>query len=340
MSLNGLSLRELEYLVAVAEHGHFGRAAEACHVSQPSLSAGVRKVEDLLGFRVFERTSRTVLLTRRGGVAVDRARQAIVAAEHFLSTAPASGDPLSGRFVIGAIATIGPYLFRHVLRPLRREHPKLDLIIEEGLTSHLIDRLREGALDAVILSPPVADEGLVIEPCYRERFHLAEPSRETARDPARDPAPNADADLAPANLAELDMQGAVLLEEGHCLRDQTLSICASAGIRPRQTAMSLETLKAIVAAGTGFSLIPETATDDTLGGLVRYRPFSDPRIGRTVALAWRRSRSEDDDVRSLLALLRRAAPPGAVPIGGGRAEGFDNDRSEADNRAVQKGGRP
>lgn len=327
MSLSGLSLRELEYLVAVAEHGHFGRAAETCHVSQPSLSAGVRKVEDLLGFRIFERTSRTVLLTRRGAVAVDRARQALAAAEHFLSAKPPSGDPLSGRFVIGAIATIGPYLFRHVLGPLRREHPGLDLIIEEGLTSHLIDRLREGTLDAVILSPPVADEGLVIEPCYRERFHLAEP--------VGDPSPT-----GPANLTDLDMQGAVLLEEGHCLRDQTLSICSAAGIRPRQTAMSLETLKAIVAAGTGFSLIPETATDDTLGGLIRYRPFSDPRIGRTVALAWRRSRTEDEDVRSLLALLRRAHPPGAVPIDGKRVEGFDNDTEEADNRVVQKGGRP
>ena len=305
MSLNGLSLRELEYLVAVAEQGHFGRAAEACHVSQPSLSAGVRKVEDLLGFRVFERTSRTVLLTRRGAIAVDRARQALAAAEQFLSTTPARGDPLSGRFVIGAIATVGPYLFRHVLGPLRREHPDLDLIIEEGLTSHLIDRLREGALDAVILSPPVADEGLVIEPIYRERFHLAEPAREPSQ-------------AGPANLTTLDMQGAVLLEEGHCLRDQTLSICSAAGIRPRQTAMSLETLKAIVAAGTGFSLIPETATEDTLGGLIHYRPLSDPRIGRTVALAWRRSRTEDEDVRSLLALLRRACPPGAVPIDGSR----------------------
>lgn len=330
MSINGLSLRELEYLVAVSEHGHFGRAAEACHVSQPSLSAGIRKVEDLLGFRVFERTSRSVLLTRRGAVAVDRARQALAAAEHFLSTAPASGDPLSGRFVIGAIATIGPYLFRHVLAPLRREHPHLNLVIEEGLTSHLIDRLREGAMDAVILSPPVADEGLVIEPCYRERFHLAEAAGVSS--PA--------GPTGPANLAALDMQRAVLLEEGHCLRDQTLSICSAAGIRPRQTAMSLETLKAIVAAGTGFSLIPETATEDTLDGLIRYRPFSDPRIGRTVALAWRRSRREDDDVRSLLALLRRATPPGAIPIDGKRTEGFDNGRSEADNQIVLEGGRP
>lgn len=319
-------MRELEYLVAVSEHGHFGRAAEACHVSQPSLSAGVRKVEELLGFRVFERTSRTVLLTRRGAVAVDRARQVLAAADQFLVSEPVGGDPLSGRLVLGAIATIGPYLFRHILGPIRRDHPDLDLIIEEGLTGHLIDRLREGALDAVILSPPVADEGLVIEPVYRERFHLAEASggQESA---------------GPAELDALDMQDAVLLEEGHCLRDQTLSICASAGIRPRQTAMSLETLKAIVAAGTGFSLIPQTATDDTLGGLIRYRPFNDPRIGRTVALAWRRSRVEDADVRALLALLRRTCPPGASAIDGRVSESFDNDRVEVDNRAVPNGGR-
>lgn len=327
MNLHGLSLRDLSYLVAVADHGHFGRAAEACYVSQPSLSAGVRKVEVLLGFRVFERTSRTVLLTHRGAAAVDRARQVIAAAEHFLDTEPPGGDPLSGRFVLGAIATIGPYLFRHILAPLRRRHPKLDLIIEEGLTNHLLDRLRDGALDAVVLSPPVGDEGLVIEPCYRERFRLAEAAGEGGEQGA-------------ADLAALDLQDAVLLEEGHCLRDQTLSLCSGAGIRPRQTAMSLETLKAIVASGTGFSLIPETATADSLEGLVRYRPFDDPRIGRTVALAWRRSRREDGDVRSLLSVLRDVAPPGTVPFQGSGVEGFDNPGREADNRTAQPRGMP
>lgn len=304
MAITGLSLRDLEYLVAVAEHGHFGRAADACHVSQPSLSAGVRKVEDMLGFRVFERTSRKVLLTQRGAAVIGRAHRVIEAAEQFLAPEPGGGDPLSGRFVLGAIATIGPYLFRHVLAPLRDAHPDLDLIIEEGLTGDLIDRLRDGTLDAVVLSPPVADDGLTIEPFYRERFQLAE----AARGPQ---APG------PVELNELDMQNAVLLEDGHCLRDQTLSVCATAGIRPRQTAMSLETLKAMVAAGAGFSLIPETAVGDTMGGLIRYRRFRDPRIGRTVALAWRRSRTDDADVRALLDLLRRVLPPGAMRIDGG-----------------------
>lgn len=303
MTMTGLSLRDLEYLVAVAEHGHFGRAADACHVSQPSLSAGVRKIEDMLGFRVFERTSRKVLLTQRGAAVIGRAHRVLEAAEQFLASEPRAGDPLSGRFALGAIATIGPYLFRHVLGPLRDAHPALDLIIEEGLTDNLIDRLRDGTLDAVVLSPPVADEGLTIEACYRERFQLAEAARGA-------PVPD------PVDLGDLDMRDAVLLEDGHCLRDQTLSVCATAGVRPRQTAMSLETLKAMVAAGAGFSLIPETAVGDTLGGLIRYRSLRDPRIGRTVALAWRRSRTEDGDVRALLDLLRRSPPPGAMRIDG------------------------
>lgn len=303
MTMTGLSLRDLEYLVAVAEHGHFGRAADACHVSQPSLSAGVRKIEDMLGFRVFERTSRKVLLTQRGAAVIGRAHRVLEAAEQFLASEPRAGDPLSGRFALGAIATIGPYLFRHVLGPLRDAHPALDLIIEEGLTDNLIDRLRDGTLDAVVLSPPVADEGLTIEACYRERFQLAEAARGA---PVTDP----------VDLGDLDMRDAVLLEDGHCLRDQTLSVCATAGVRPRQTAMSLETLKAMVAAGAGFSLIPETAVGDTLGGLIRYRSLRDPRIGRTVALAWRRSRTEDGDVRALLDLLRRSPPPGAMRIDG------------------------
>jgi LysR family hydrogen peroxide-inducible transcriptional activator len=319
MSLHGLSLRDLEYLVAVADHGHFGRAADACHVSQPSLSAGVRKIEEALGYRVFERTSRKVLLTQKGAAAVDRARTVIDAARKFLAGDPGSDDPLSGRFVLGAIATVGPYLFPHVLGALRQEHPYLDLIIEEGLTDNLVERLRDGSLDAVILSPPVADDGLIVEPCYRERFQLVEAARGK---PSQ----------LPVDLAELDLRDAVLLEDGHCLRDQTLSVCATAGIRPRQTAMSLETLKAMVAAGAGFSLIPETAIDSTLGDLIRYRTFNDPRIGRTVALAWRRSRGEDRDVRALLDLLRRVRPPGATPV-----LDVDRKREPADDRTLQPG---
>jgi LysR family hydrogen peroxide-inducible transcriptional activator len=129
------------------------------------------------------------------------------------------------------------------------------------------------------------------------------------------------------------MHDAVLLEDGHCLRDQSLSVCAAAGVRPRQTAMSLETLKAMVAAGAGFSLIPETAVDGTMGGLIRYRALRDPRIGRTVALAWRRSRQPAEDTRALLALLRAVRPPGALALAG-----FDSAGCQADNAPEPLGG--
>lgn len=332
MSLQGLSLRELEYLVAVAEHGHFGRAADACHVSQPSLSAGVRKVEDMLGHRVFERTSRRVLVTRQGAVAVDRAHTVLEAARRFLAGDPQAGNPLSGRFVLGAIATVGPYLFPHVLGPLRERHPGLDLIIEEGLTDNLIDRLRDGSIDAVILSPPVADDGLEIAPCYRERFQLVETTVGGAAGGVAGGVAGEAGDAA-VDLKDLDMHGAVLLEDGHCLRDQALSVCAATGIRPRQTAMSLETLKAMVAVGAGFSLIPETAVGGTMGGLIRYRRLRDPKIGRTVSLAWRRSRDQDRDIRALLDLLRSMPPPGAT----GFAD-FDKLSSATDNTGQAREG--
>ncbi|NQW08332.1 MAG: LysR family transcriptional regulator [Alphaproteobacteria bacterium] len=301
MAMRGLSLRDLEYLVAVAEHGHFGRAAASCGVSQPSLSAGIRKVEDILGLRVFERASRRVLLTRDGALAIERARHVLAAADRFLAPVAEADDPLSGVFRLGAITTVGPYLFPHALAPLRSAHPRLELQIEEGLTSHLVARLRVGALDAVVLSPPLAEVGLVIEPLYREPFRLAIPrgwplaAQETVA------------------LDDLDMSKAVLLEEGHCLRDQSLSLCAATGARPCHTAMSLETLKAMIAVGEGFSLLPASAVTDEAshGGLIRYRALRDQRAHRQVALAWRASRQPDRDVRLLAAVLRRHPPPGA-----------------------------
>lgn len=309
MIFRGLSLRDIEYLVAVADHGHFGRAADACRVSQPSLSAGVRKVEETIGLRVFERTSRKVMPTHAGEEVVRRARVVLAAAARMMDAGVEASAPLTGAFALGAIATIGPYLFPRALAPLRDGYPDLTLGIEEGLTEHLLTRLREGALDAVVLSPPVDDRGLVLIPLYREPFRLAVESRSPL------------AAAATVTLAELDPSGAVLLEEGHCLRDQALALCTASGSRPRHTAMSLETLKAMVAAGAGYSLVPAGAVegDSDHGGLVRYRTLPDDRIGRTVALAYRRSRDRVDDVGRLAVVLREHRPPGTVAIAG-----FDN----------------
>lgn len=306
MTFRGLSLRDLEYLVAVADHGHFGRAADACRVSQPSLSAGVRKLEEAVGVRVFERTSRRVMPTQAGEEVLRRARTVLAAAARLMDAGVEAKAPLSGAFALGAIATIGPYLFPRVLAPLRAGHPELTLSIEEGLTEHLVERLREGALDAVVLSPPIDDHGLVLIPLYREPFRLAvEAHSPLATAPS-------------VSLSELDPGGAVLLDEGHCLRDQALTLCAGSTHRPRHTAMSLETLKAMVAAGIGFSLVPVGAVpgDSDHGGLVRYRALPGEHVGRTVALAYRRSRDRVDDVRLLAATLREHRPPQTIPIAG------------------------
>lgn len=304
MKLQGVSLRDLAYVVAVAEHGHFGRAADACHVSQPSLSVGVKKVEDALGYAIFERTSKRALITRHGAPAVERARAVLDAADAMLEAPDPAADPLSGTLVLGAIATVGPYMLRHVLEPLASAHPNLELEIEEGLTDRLLDRLGDGILDAVILSPPIPETGLELEPIYRERFVVAA----SARSPLARKNRLAASDLDPAE--------AVLLEEGHCLRDQSLEICGGKRARHRHAAMSLETLKAMVATGTGYSLIPATAVQsrDDYGGLISYLPLSDVTIGRTVSLAWRRSRGRSADVRALLEILRADLPPGAEPV--------------------------
>jgi len=306
MIFRGLSLRDLEYLVAVADHGHFGRAAEACRVSQPSLSAGVRKLEEAIGVRVFERTSRRVMTTDAGTEVVRRARAVLAAAARMMDIGAEARPTLAGPFALGAIATVGPYLFPRVLAPLRAAHPELLLTIEEGLTAHLLDRLREGALDAVILSPPIEDQGLEVLALYREPFRLAV----EAGSPL--------ALAAEVTEADLDPSRAVLLEEGHCLRDQALSLCAATGQRPRHTAMSLETLKAMVAAGIGYSLVPVGAApaDSDHGGLVHYRTFPGDRAGRTVALAWRRSRERVDDVRRLAEVLCAHRPSGTTVIAG------------------------
>ncbi len=309
MTFRGLSLRDLEYLVAVADHGHFGRAADACRVSQPSLSAGVRKVEDAIGVRVFERTSRRVLPTHAGQEVVLRARTVLAAAARMMDSGLEAASPLSGAFALGAIATIGPYLFPRVLAPLRAAYPRLALGIEEGVTEHLVSRLREGALDAVVLSPPIDEQGLALIPLYREPFRLAV----EAGSPL--------AAAATVALTDLDPAGAVLLEEGHCLRDQALALCGATGQRPRHIAMSLETLKAMVAAGIGYSLIPVGAVPEGSGhgGLVRYRTLVDTQVGRTVSLAYRRSRDRLDDVRLLASALRSHRPEHSVVIAG-----FDN----------------
>ena len=292
MTLAALSLRDIEYLVSVAEHRHFGRAAEACAVSQPTLSAQIQKLEALLGCAVFERTSRRVLVTAKGEAVLRQARAVLAEAHRLLDLARSQDGPLRGPCRIGAIPTLGPYLFPQILRPLRAAYPALELVLSEARTAELFDRLAAGTLDAALLSPPLPAEGLAEAALFFEPVLLACP-------PALRPA------LGKASLGALDPARLMLLEEGHCLRDQALALCGR--IRPGWLhATSLETLRHMIAAGAGYSLLPALALDDrpALSGLIEYMGFDDPQIGREIVLVWRASDPRDDQFRLLAETIR------------------------------------
>jgi len=293
MTLAALSLRDIEYLVSVGEHRHFGRAAEACAVSQPTLSAQIQKLEALLGCAVFERTSRRVLVTAQGEIILRQARAVLAEAHRLLDLARSQEKPLSGPCRIGAIPTLGPYLFPQILRPLRSTYPALELVLSEARTAELLDRLATGTLDVALLSPPLPADGFVQAALFFEPFLLACP-------PAFRPA------AATAALGRLDPDRLLLLEEGNCLRDQALALCGH--VRPgRLHGTSLETLRHMIAAGAGYSLLPALALDDRPGldGLIGYFGFDDPRVGREIALVWRASDMRGDQFHLLAETIRQ-----------------------------------
>lgn len=297
MNTVGLSLRDIEYVVAVADLRHFGKAAERCAVSQPSLSAQIRKLEDFLGVTLFERTSRRVLPTPQGEPLIRQGRIILAEARRLLDMARGQDGTLTGTLMLGAIQTLGPYLFPHILAPLRGLLPDLELVLSEGRTDGLLEELREGRIDAVLLSPPVAMDGLTVEPLYFEPFLLAHPTNHP---------------LAAQNHVTLDDVASdelLLLEEGHCLRDQSLAVCGLSA-RGMRHATGLETLRHMVAAGGGVTLMPALAAGQgtEMGGLIRYRPLDDPETGRTVALAWRNSDPRSNGFHELAAFLKKHRP--------------------------------
>ena len=306
MSIGALTLRDLEYVVAVAEHRHFGRAAEACAVSQPTLSAQVKKVEDLLAIQLFERTRRRVFVTPIGEEVAALARAVLQDVRRLLDASGSRREPLGGHFGLGVIATLGPYLMPHLLGPLKHRFPRLELHLREGMTHVLLDTLKAGGLDAVLAALPVDDASLAVEPLFHEPFVLALPAGHPLARKEK---------VSPGDLRADAM---VLLEDGHCLRDQVLGICPDdRHVRTaRLQATSLETLRHMVAAGAGYSLIPNLAGKDDLGKLVCYRSFRRPVPGRTIGLVWRRGFARSGDLASLAKLIRESLPRMVVPIAG------------------------
>ncbi|GJE62793.1 LysR substrate-binding domain-containing protein [Methylobacterium trifolii] len=300
MNIAGLSLRDLEYVVAIADEGHFGRAAERCNVSQPTLSVQVRKLEAALGLALFERSSRRVLLTAAGQGIVRQARTVLAEAQRLLALATEGrGSPLTGRLVLAAIQTLGPYYFPLTLRLLRREFPLLSLSLSELRTAEILDGLREGRIDAALVSLPLPAAGLAVAPLFVEPFWLA------------CPAEHALARVDGLRTSDISGPDLLLLDEGNCLRDQTIAACGAGGSAGRH-ATSLETLRSMVAAGSGYTLLPGLAVPSgpDPSGLTVTRGFAADGPGRTIALAWRGSDPRAPGLAHLAAFLRAHAPAG------------------------------
>src|SRR6266568_239485 len=283
------SLRQLQYAVAVAETGGFRRAAERCHVSQPALSAQLAQLESVLEVRLFERDRRRVLPTAAGEALVARARRVLTDADELVAAATQLGDPLAGRLHLGVIPTVSPYLLPDATPALRARCPRLSVRWTEDRTDGLLASLREGRLDDV-LHATIAEDPFVLaapngHPMVRDR--------------------------RPARLSDLEGGTALLLDDGHCLRDQALALCALAHVREADfRATSLPTLLQMVLGGAGVTLLPSIALPvENRRGELTVRRFEAPSPGRTIVLVWRRQSSRAPALEEVAAALRDAARP-------------------------------
>jgi Transcriptional regulator len=300
-----MNLRDLKYLVSLADHKHFGRAAAACYVSQPTLSTQIKKLEDELGVPLVERAPRKVMLTPAGRDAADRARRIVAEVEQMKEAARRSQDPEAGTVRLGLFPTLGPYLLPHVVPRLRARFPHLELLLIEEKSDVLLSRLREGKLDAGLLALPVADDQLHTEFLFEEPFLLAVPESHPL------------AKRESLTLAELSQHQLLLLEDGHCLREQALDVCRLSGANEKSEfrATSLETLRQMVAADVGITLLPTLAVKPPVARYenIHLLGFSDSHPSRQIAMVWRRSSAMNDFLMELAAVFRDL-PPGLFEL--------------------------
>ena len=286
-----MNLRDLKYLVALADLRHFGKAADACFVSQPTLSTKIRKLEDELGVALVERAPRKVMLTAAGQDVVLRARRIVAEVEQMKESARRSRDPESGSMRLGVFPTLGPYLLPHIVPQLRERFPQLELLLVEEKSDVLLQRLRDGKLDAALLALPVHDEQLHAELLFEEPFVFAAPQRHPL------------AARASVSMAQLSDETLLLLEDGHCLRDQALDVCRLSGANEKSgfRATSLETLRQMVAAGVGVTLLPALSVHAPVAQPpnIRVVPFRKPAPSRRIALVWRKSSALDGFLHTL-----------------------------------------
>jgi LysR family hydrogen peroxide-inducible transcriptional activator len=280
-----MTLTELRYIVAVARERHFGRAAKSCHVSQPTLSVAIKKLEDELGISIFERGSNEISLSPVGERVVQQAQQALEAADNVKQVALHGRNQLAGPLRIGAIYTIGPYLYPELIPRLRKAAPEMPLIVEENYTSVLTEKLKRGELDVIVIALPFNEHGIVSQALYDEPFVILLPSSHplTAR--------------KTITSAQLEGENVLLLGKGHCFRDHVLEACPACVPKPGLVGdlahtiegSSLETIRHMVVSGLGITVLPCTAAGahSYSQRLLSIRRFSQPVPVRTVALAWR-----------------------------------------------------
>jgi LysR family hydrogen peroxide-inducible transcriptional activator len=293
-----MNLRDLRYLVALADERHFGKAAERCFVSQPTLSSQVRKLEEYLGVPLVERQPKRVALTATGAQIVERARRLLQEADAIVELAKTDRDPLAGPLKVALIPTVGPYLLPHVVGRLKRELPRIKLMLYEYQTEPLLAKLRGGEIDVGIVALPVPLDGLESQPLFDEPFTLAVPAghRLAGRDKVR--------------IEDLKGETLLLLEDGHCLRDQALEVCGRVRISEEQDyrATSLETLRQMVAAGHGVTLLPRLAAATAVGTArgLRIKRFAKPAPVRSIGAIWRRSTTRGLAIEAVAGVIRHA----------------------------------
>jgi LysR family hydrogen peroxide-inducible transcriptional activator len=293
-----MNLRDLRYLVALADERHFGKAAERCFVSQPTLSAQVRKLEEYLGVPLVERQPKRVALTPTGEKVVRRARVLLQEADAIVELARNDRDPLAGPLRLALIPTVGPYLLPHIAGRLRRELPRLKLMLYEYQTEPLLVKLRGGEIDVGVIALPVLLDGLESAELYEEPFTLAVPASHALADHDR------------IKVDDLRGETLLLLEDGHCLRDQALEVCSRIRVNEAHDyrATSLETLRQMVAAGHGITLLPELAAETPVGTArgLRIKPFARPAPSRTIGAVWRKSTTRTPAIEAIVEAVRGA----------------------------------
>lgn len=302
-----MTLTELRYIVALYQTGHFGKAAEKCHVSQPTLSIAVKKLEEELDVNLFERSRNQVRPTPTGQRIIEQAQLVLEQAGQIRELADQGKDPLGSRLAVGAIFTVGPYLFPCFVPALQRCAPSMPLYIEESFTAILREKLRAGELDAIIIALPFTESDVVTQSLYDEPFVVLMPGNHPL------------AACEAVSPRQLEKETVLLLGEGHCFRDQVLDACpglkrgmsnTDERLRSVVEGSSLETLKHMVASGLGISVLPLSAAQVAPygEGVLVTRPFQDPQPMRTVALAWRASFPRHQAIDVLSQAIRQCPP--------------------------------